>query len=408
MVGKKPTQPTKSKQVRANSFTNLASGLGTMAAKSSHSSFSPSRHTDQQLVDLYEYNWLAKKAVRCVVDDIVYGGRVAADGSPMDTAFPVNPVVSEVLTYQMVVGGGVVFFDDGASSNADPLKGKPTRIIAIPKTTIAWVDKLITNPSSPWFGLPEFIKLQGGDERDKIHVSRLHFFPSWQPFRTNESFWRPSTLDSAYDQIVEAGVVIQMIEDLFHEKKTDTYKVAGLMDMCSSEEGTQQLLKRFALNAQLRSAYHATILDTEEDHIPTELSLSGVQENAMFLLTLVAGAFDIPVTRLLGVSPGGLNATGESDLQNYYQGVEAKKDQWLTPFYTRLDALMGSTAKWSFEPSRTLSDTQLADNDSKNTQTALAMVDTLPDTAIVRYLLTNTRFTLTPAERRDLGLADGT
>ena len=38
-------------------------------------------------------------------------------------------------------------------------------------------------------------------------------------------------------------------------------------------------------------------------------------------LQVAAGAADIPVTRLLGQSPAGLSATGESDTRNYYDMI---------------------------------------------------------------------------------------
>ena len=40
-------------------------------------------------------------------------------------------------------------------------------------------------------------------------------------------------------------------------------------------------------------------------------------------LQSVSGAADIPGTRLLGQSPAGMNATGESDLRNYYDRLQA-------------------------------------------------------------------------------------
>lgn len=51
----------------------------------------------------------------------------------------------------------------------------------------------------------------------------------------------------------------------------------------------------------------------------------------------MSGAADVPVTRMLGQSPKGMNSTGESDLRNYYDHVAAKQKVELTPNLARLD-----------------------------------------------------------------------
>jgi len=40
-------------------------------------------------------------------------------------------------------------------------------------------------------------------------------------------------------------------------------------------------------------------------------------------MQLASGAADIPMTRLLGQSPAGMNATGDGDMRNYYDRIEA-------------------------------------------------------------------------------------
>ncbi len=50
----------------------------------------------------------------------------------------------------------------------------------------------------------------------------------------------------------------------------------------------------------------------------------------------ISGAAEIPVTRLFGRSPSGLNATGESDLQNYYDMIAEKQESVLRPILNKL------------------------------------------------------------------------
>ncbi len=57
-------------------------------------------------------------------------------------------------------------------------------------------------------------------------------------------------------------------------------------------------------------------------------------------LQVAAGAADIPVTRLLGQSPAGLSATGDSDTRNYYDMIAARQELDLRPQLERLDRLI--------------------------------------------------------------------
>jgi phage-related protein (TIGR01555 family) len=45
----------------------------------------------------------------------------------------------------------------------------------------------------------------------------------------------------------------------------------------------------------------------------------------------VAGAAEIPVTRLFGQAPAGLNATGDADVRNYYDRIASKQKTDLKP-----------------------------------------------------------------------------
>jgi hypothetical protein len=60
---------------------------------------------------------------------------------------------------------------------------------------------------------------------------------------------------------------------------------------------------------------------------------------SMYLM-IAAGAADIPATRLLGRSPEGMNATGESDMRNYYDRLQADQKVRIQPALSRLDEVL--------------------------------------------------------------------
>ena len=70
------------------------------------------------------------------------------------------------------------------------------------------------------------------------------------------------------------------------------------------------------------------------------IDFGGLPEMVRTFLQVAAGAADIPVTRLLGQSPSGLSATGESDVRNYYDMIAARQELDLRPQLERLDRLI--------------------------------------------------------------------
>lgn len=54
----------------------------------------------------------------------------------------------------------------------------------------------------------------------------------------------------------------------------------------------------------------------------------------------MAGAAEMPATKLYGRSPDGMNATGESDMVMYYESIAQKQERMLRPALERLIPIM--------------------------------------------------------------------
>lgn len=63
----------------------------------------------------------------------------------------------------------------------------------------------------------------------------------------------------------------------------------------------------------------------------------------------LSGASRIPVTKLFGRSPAGMNATGESDLRNYYDYVDTLREAKLRPILEKLLPVLAMSA-WGAVP----------------------------------------------------------
>lgn len=112
--------------------------------------------------------------------------------------------------------------------------------------------------------------------------------------------------------------------------------------------------------------------DSYETH---PYAFGGLGETYDRIMMDVAGAAEMPVTKLFGRSPAGMDATGDGDLQNYYDAIEEKQEAELRPIYDKLlpvlfvSALGAIPDDWDydFRPVRRASDDEMSDLASKNT-----------------------------------------
>ena len=69
-------------------------------------------------------------------------------------------------------------------------------------------------------------------------------------------------------------------------------------------------------------------------------SFGGLSDIYEAFMMDIAGAAEIPATKLFGRSPQGFQATGESDLRNYYEMIAALQERMLRPALERLLPVM--------------------------------------------------------------------
>ena len=101
-----------------------------------------------------------------------------------------------------------------------------------------------------------------------------------------------------------------------------------------------KVLTRLSLANQGKSISNALVMDAEEEWDQKQISFAQLPEVLQLFLQIAAGAADIPVTRLLGQSPSGMNSTGESDVRNYYDRLASEQNVFLRPRVEKLDEVL--------------------------------------------------------------------
>jgi phage-related protein (TIGR01555 family) len=104
----------------------------------------------------------------------------------------------------------------------------------------------------------------------------------------------------------------------------------ALGDILEGYGGLDQLDSRMQMLARTQTNDGVFAIDREaEDVVKVETPLSGVTDIVKQSLEQLAAMNRTPAVKLLGISPSGFNATGESDLRNYYDHVLSQQEKIL-------------------------------------------------------------------------------
>jgi phage-related protein (TIGR01555 family) len=93
---------------------------------------------------------------------------------------------------------------------------------------------------------------------------------------------------------------------------------------------------RLELIDMARHMMNTIAIDSTDDYDQKNMTLSGIREILEQYQFAICAATGIPATKLFGRSPAGQNATGESDLENYYNMVSAYQKNTLREPLMRL------------------------------------------------------------------------
>ena len=205
-------------------------------------------------------------------------------------------------------------------------------------------------PSGPDVGLPAFYRIltmnqilngqtnMGGTmdvEGDYVHHSRVVRqigvkLPFWQAI--TEQLWGMSEIERIHDRLVSFDASTLSAANLINHAHLRTIGVDGLREILAAggkaEEG---LLKMFEYMRLLQSNEGITLLDKNDEFKTTAYTFSGLSDMMLQFGQQLSGASGIPLVRLFGQSPAGLNSTGESDLRNYYDNINAQQESDLRP-----------------------------------------------------------------------------
>lgn len=353
----------------ADSLTNLVSRMGTGRDKATGTIYAEPVLADDQLLNAYRGSWLARKIVDIPAFDSVRAWRdwqAEADQiekiEAEESRLQVRAKVLDARIKARLWGGSAIHIGVGDQDLSQPLNVERVGTGGVNHLTVLTRRQLTAGEverdvQSEFYGHPKEYRLsgQGATAAVAIHPSRLVLFHGARQVEVDllphHQGWGDSTLLSLVEALKQAEGTAANIASLVFEAKIDIVRVPNFMASLKDEEFKRLLLERFTLAATAKGINGMLILDKEEEYESKAASFDTLPDVLDRFFQLASGAADIPATRLLGQAPAGMNATGESDLRNYYDRLSADQVITMTPAMHRLDECLIRSALGSRDPS---------------------------------------------------------
>lgn len=337
-----------------DTIENLASGLMSSKDKLKHTTFI-TRAIDREQIDaMYRNDWIAHKAVDIIPEDMTRAWRSwQADEKQItkieetERKFRLRQKIKLANQMARLYGWAAILIGDGSNNPETPLDVERIQADGLKYLHVLHRHMMTFNELDRDIGSPDFMKplrfeLLGKFSRVRVHPSRLVMFvPHPNPaLDLDEQTLGDSTIQVMYDAVSQAQSSAANIASLIFEAKVDVVKVPDLASQLSTVDGTNALRKRFILADQMKSNINMLLLGSEEEYDRKQTTFSGLNEILREYMSIVSGAVDIPITRFLSQSPGGLNSTGDADIRNYYDHVSAEQENMLRPTIETLDEVI--------------------------------------------------------------------
>lgn len=404
-----------------DSVINKITGLGTSDDAGAYNGAAPVQINYHEVINIYRGYWLARKMINIPIQDMLKNGRTITNLDDDDQKLyaeawkktGAHKAVRSALRWASLVGGaGIIPVSEKLRLDApftpnDFRADGLVRFVVLDAYELTTLDDatIISDITSPHFRMPESFSY-GGQDISIENVIPVHGAEVPNQHYTDamnvRKFWGMSKMYYYKEPVLNAHAMFSAVNSMMASNNVDVMKVPGLYDgiaACGSPteqaEMNSAMQARGALFARFKSMFNLAMIDNEETMERIKYDFSGIPQLLGEAVTACAGASDIPMTRLAGISPGGLNATGQSDLENYYNNIAATANEDLTPIYDAIDRYMTLSVfgeerelEYKINSPHVMSEMQQAELDAKNVET-VTKVDALsivPDFVVLKKL----------------------
>ena len=356
----------------ASMWSNTWTGLGSTSSDrvTAHVPGAPIVLPKPELAYLTIGDPIARTVVSAIVDDGMRGGfQIVYKGESERDAEFVEEVEDACVQLDLegkarraaksarsVGGGGLILITNGGmEATSQPLIDDRVRsverlIVADARDLIiaTWkIDKVETFRYVP---MTLSAELQGITDLHSSHVAIFEGVDT--PVRDRQELfegWYASALQAVWESIREFRSSWQSAVAMLQDGSIPVLKLPGLGKVLA-RGGRSSLTNRLSQLSVLRAVNKVLALDAgdasgspSEDLSFVERTFAGIGELVAEQKVLVAQSADMPITRLFGVSPAGMNATGEYDELNWLSKTAAWRRSNIQPPIERIVRLIAKS-----------------------------------------------------------------
>lgn len=304
-----------------------------------------------QLEAMYRSSWIVGQAVDVVAEDMTREGveiRGELDPKKIERITKAEKrlglwqSICDTIKWSRLYGGAVgVLLIDGQNM------ATPLNLDSIGRNQFKGIyamDRWLVQPSmndlitelGPHLGRPRFYDIVADGlalRRQRIHYSRLIRLdgvdlPYWQ--RLSENLWGQSVIERLFDRLIAFDSTTTGTAQLVYKAYLRTYKVDQLRDIIATGgPALEGLVKQIEMIRRFQSNEGITLMDSKDEMQTNAYTFAGLDDVLLQMGQQLSGALQIPLVRLFGQSPAGLNSTGESDLKTYYDRIKQEQERRL-------------------------------------------------------------------------------
>lgn len=315
----------------------------------------------QVLNSLYRSHWVVQKIINTIPQDMMKNGYDFQSDINPDQIQKISKVIRQTRLHSKILNGlywgrlyggaaGIIMIDGEADRMDEPLD--LDRVMPGAFKGLLIMDRwsgiipsadLITDITDPDFGMPEYyeVTLPEGQGVIQLHNSRVCRFSGREmPYleKLAENYWGTSEMEHVFSELKKRDNVSWNIALLTFMANIRVMKIDGMEQLLAygGDKSQQALYNTLeGLNMMLNNN-GIQILGKDDSYESHQYTFSGLGEVYDRFMMDVSGACGIPVTKLFGRSPAGMNSTGDADMDNYYDTIEQSQESQLRPVLDKL------------------------------------------------------------------------
>ncbi|PZQ49743.1 MAG: hypothetical protein DI556_09740 [Rhodovulum sulfidophilum] len=336
---------------RGDGYQNVVTSVGTQRDANSFNRFVPEQKLDDvTLASLFAQDGIGRRIVARPAEDMcrewvtIEHKRGQEILDVMET-LRLKQRMIEAVTLARLFGGALVVAvtERGLDAMATPIApAEPVVGFKVyDRAQVSFdVDTMSRDPIRVLEGLPELyvISPAWAQSRDasqfKVHESRCCLVPGlFVPdlSRAMNGGWGDSALQPAWNALNRFGASQGYAANIVKEFSQSVLGIKGLTQLLLG--GKEDLvIQRLNMLDLSKSILNTMAIDTEgEEYSRNSTSVAGLAEILDRFAEVLSASTNMPITVLLGRSPAGMNSTGKSDLQIYYDFVASEQERVLMP-----------------------------------------------------------------------------